>query len=151
MAALQKADVIHVPGNVGEKFTDMVTALAMPLEFPGRGQQVAGVGKSDARLVEGQRFAMITLQQRLVVEGVEMRRTALHEEKNDALGPRPKMRPFRRQRIFRPRLLLQHRRKGNGTEAQGRLFQHIAPSHHFRYKNSLAEITAWQSACQAIN
>ena len=108
VATLQKADVIHVPGDMGEKFTHMMTALAMLFEFPGRSQQVAGVSKGNARFIKGQRLTVIALEKRFVFEGVHVRRTALHEKKNDTLGLRLKMRLFRRQRILCVCLLLQH-------------------------------------------
>ena len=122
VCAVDKTDVIHMPCHVREQFTDHVTALAVRFELPGRGQQVAGFGEGYLRLVKRQRLAVIALEQWLVLEGVHVRRAAFHEQKNDALGPRPEMRTLGRQRILR----LQQRRQRQRPKAEGGLLQHVA-------------------------
>ena len=138
VCAVDKTDVIHMPRHVREEFANHVTALAVRLELPRRGQQVAGLGEGYLRLVKRQRLPVITLEQWLVLEGVHVRRAAFHKQKNDALGPRPEMRTLGRQRILR----LQQRRQRQRPKAEGGLLQHVAAGGHFKYRNSLDDTNA---------
>ena len=52
-----------------------------------RAQQVARLARHDARLGERQRLAVVPLQERLVIERVDLRRPPVHEQENHALGP----------------------------------------------------------------
>ena len=126
--AVDETDVIDMPCDIGKQLADLVPALAIRLELPRRGKEVAGLGKGDLRLGKRQRFAVIALQQRLVLKSVHVRRTAFHEQENDALGPRPEMRTPSRQRILR----LQHRGQRQRAEAEGGLFEHVTARGHFR-------------------
>ena len=56
-----------------------------------RAQQVARFAGDDARLGERQRLAVVALQKRLVIKGVDLRRPSVHEQKEDALRPRRKV------------------------------------------------------------
>ena len=86
-------------GQVREKLADRDAALAVLLEFERRAQQVAGLARNDARLGERQGLAVVAIEERLVIEGVDLRGAAMHEQEDDALGPRGKMRRARGQRI----------------------------------------------------
>ena len=55
-------------------------------ELPGRFQQLAIALAAGL----GRRFAVVALQRRLVVERIDVRRAALHEHEDHALGPRRK-------------------------------------------------------------
>ena len=118
VGAMNETDVIHMPRDVGKQFAYFVTALAIRLELPRRGEEVAGLGEGHLRLGKRQRLAVVALQQRLVLEGVHVRRAAFHEQENDALGPRPEMWPLGRQRILR----LQHRGQRQRAEAERGIF-----------------------------
>ena len=54
--------------------------------FQRRSQQVAGLGRNHARLGERQRLAVVALEQRLVVERIDLRRPAVHEQEDHPLG-----------------------------------------------------------------
>ena len=62
-------------------------ALAVLPELPGRAEQRPGLGELDAGLRERQGLAVVALEQRLVVERVDVRRPPLHEQEDDPLGP----------------------------------------------------------------
>ncbi len=83
---LDEADVVDVLGDLGEQVADPGAALAVLLKAPGRLEQVEGFAGYDLGAREGQGLAMVTLQERLVIEGVHLRRSAVHEEEDDALG-----------------------------------------------------------------
>ena len=77
-------------------------ALAVPPELPGGGEELAGPIELDPRLLEREGLAVVALEQRLVVEGVDLRRPAAHEEEDDPLGPGRKVRGTQSQRVRQP-------------------------------------------------
>ena len=93
---LRRADGFHnrdIVGNslkVGKKFGDFRAAFAALGKFVGRTQQARHAldeGKALAfHELLGNKFAVVLLQLGLVVEHVQVRRRARHEEINDALG-----------------------------------------------------------------
>ena len=96
------AQVIDVPRHVGEQFAHRDSAFAVLAKLPGRFQQPAGVpfGESE-RSLEWQRLAVITVEQGLRIEGIQMRRPAVHEHEDHALGAGREMRLLRRHGIGR--------------------------------------------------
>ena len=82
------AEVVDVAGDLREKFADPEAALAVLRELPRRGEQIARRGELDAGLGEGQRLAVIASEQWLGIERIDVRRPALHEQKDHPLGPR---------------------------------------------------------------
>ena len=70
--ALHEAELIHDLRHVGEEFTHPGTALPVLAERPRAPQQVAGLGELHTRLGLRKWLAMVALQQRLVVEGVDL-------------------------------------------------------------------------------
>ena len=85
---LQEAEVVGARPHLRKQVADHRAALSIGTELPRRFPQVGGFGKLDARLGEGKRLARVTDQRGLVVEGIHMRRPAVHAEEDDALGPR---------------------------------------------------------------
>src|SRR4051812_3437819 len=79
--ATQDAQVVGMARDFGEQFGDPLAALAVLSEAPRRAEQPRA-GQPGAR--EG--LAVVGLQARLVVEGVNVRGAAFHAEKNDSLG-----------------------------------------------------------------
>ena len=59
----------------------------------------APVLRSVGRLAVRQRLAVVLRQHRLGIEGIDVRRAAVHEEEDDALGLAGKRRRFGRQRV----------------------------------------------------
>jgi hypothetical protein len=86
MQALDEAEVVDHLRHVGEELAHPSAALPVLTERPGAAQQVAGLGELHAWLGLRERLAVVPLQERLVVEGVDLRRTAMHEEEDHALG-----------------------------------------------------------------
>jgi hypothetical protein len=129
MERMDKAEIIHAACHAGEKRTDPGAAGAMPVKAPGGAEQIARAGERHAWTVERIRPAMIALQERLVIEGVNVGRAAFHEQEDDTLGPRCMMPRPRRERIeARLRLggfLGQKRRQSERAEADGALAQHF--------------------------
>ena len=126
VGAVDETNVIHMPRDIGKQLADFVSALTVRLELPRRGKEIAGLGKGHLRFGKRQRLAVVALKQRFVLEGVHVRRAAFHEQENDALGPRPKMRTLGRQRILR----LQHGGQRQRAKAEGGLFKHVAAGLH---------------------
>ena len=83
---------------MGKQVTDPRTALSIRLKFPRRWPKVAGFCELDSGFVKGEWFAGVAAQGGLVVKRVHVRRATVHEEENNALGARRKMRATRRQR-----------------------------------------------------
>src|SRR5215475_3879476 len=91
--------VVNTGTHVRKQVTHFDTALAIMLELPRRLHQASHLGliKSE-RSLEGQRFSIVQCQAWFGIEGIDMRRSSMHEEKNDTLGPGGEMAGFGRQR-----------------------------------------------------
>ena len=93
---MDEAQIIHVARHVREKFGDPMSRLAMPGKIPQRlhhalqAAPLAGVG-DHARVVESDHFSVLLLEERLVIERVDVAWTALHEKEDDALRTRAVM------------------------------------------------------------
>ena len=61
---------------------------AVPGELPGRPEEVAGPRELHAGLRKGERLPVVALEERLVIEGVDVGGSALHEEEDDPFRPR---------------------------------------------------------------
>ena len=90
-------NVVDVPGNVGEYLADFDAALAMFLEAKRRRKRRPGAPLG-AQIRHRQLPAGVAQQGRLRIEGVDVGRSAIHEEMNDALGLAGIMRRARGQR-----------------------------------------------------
>ena len=116
---LTHAQLVGVLGQLGEQLGDPQAALAVLAETPRRAQQLGRWARGPA-----DRLAVVGGQLRLVVEGIDVRRPALHAQEDDALRPRREVRLLRRQR---DRALLRRpgREAGEGevAEAGGGRFQ----------------------------
>jgi hypothetical protein len=114
------AEVIDALRNVGKQFTDLDATLAVLLELPRRLEQIARGGELDTRLGKRQVLAVALLQFRLRVEGVDLRGAPLHEQENDALGPRGEVRILGGEGLgglSRRLFARQHRGQGQVTES----------------------------------
>ena len=74
-------------GGSGEQFADGDSALAVLFELEGGLHDRAGLALG-AEVAGGDRLAVILREQRFVVEGIDLRRAAVHEEMDDLLGAR---------------------------------------------------------------
>ena len=89
---MDEAQVIHAPVEVGEQFRAPVAALAVAVELPQRLHHAVvtaagpGVGQHPG-IVERKHLAVIGGEAGLVVEAVHLADAALHEDKDDPLGP----------------------------------------------------------------
>src|SRR5262249_23016189 len=66
------AQIIRDSPNLGKQIAHPRTALAILLEREGRLQQIARLRREARSLGKGERFAVVALQQRLVVERVNL-------------------------------------------------------------------------------
>ena len=95
-----KAQVVGHPGRVRQQLAHPRAGLAVPGELERRpGQRQGGLvaGHAGEPLAHadggGEVLAVHLVQQRLVVEQVQLRRPAGHEQVDDPLGPRRQVRP----------------------------------------------------------
>ena len=81
------ADVVDDAGDVGQQFGDFGTALTMFFELEGTGQQLSagrvGEAECDVALV---RLAVVLGELGLGIQQVDVRRAAVHEERDHRLG-----------------------------------------------------------------
>ena len=96
MQALDQAQVVDHFGDFGKDFADPLSAFSVLRKAIGTFHQIAGLGKLHTWLLTGIGFAVITPKGRLVIEGVDLRRSTVHEQKDDPLRTRCKSRePWR--------------------------------------------------------
>ena len=86
-------------GGVREQLADLDAALAVLLELERRGERGAGLALG-RQVRHRQGLAGVFVQRRLGVERIDVGGPAVHEQVDDALGLRRKMRQPRRQRIL---------------------------------------------------
>ena len=80
-----------MPCNIGKKLANHMAALPMRAELPRGFKKVACGCELNFRFIVGERFAMIAIEHSFLFKGIHMRGSALHEEKNHALGFGSKM------------------------------------------------------------
>lgn len=99
---LNECDVIDTPAHTRVETDRSPTSagFAVLSKLPGTAQQVARLGKLDPRLFNGQWLAVESAQFRFVVEGIDVRGPAMHEQKNDAFRAGWKMARMAEQRIL---------------------------------------------------
>ena len=106
-------DVVGELRGAGEDLADFEAALAVGLELEGRGKRRAGLAFG-AEVFVGQLLTGVFCERGLGVERVHMRRPAVEEEVDDALGPPGEVRSLRRERAHR---LRRARRRQQAREA----------------------------------
>ena len=84
------AEVVDVLGGFREDLTDLDAAFAVLLEPERRGQAARGFPLR-RQVSLGQHLAFVLLQERLGIEGVDLRRTTVQVDVNDVLGFRREM------------------------------------------------------------
>ena len=125
----QDAEVIHTLRHVGKQFADRKPAFAVVFEGPRRFQKRGRRRKLNPRLLSRIGLAVIAIQQGLGIKGVDLRRSAFHQQKNHALGPRRKMGPLGSHRIdccSRCAGLREQGRGGEPAKSHGGSLQHPA-------------------------
>ena len=90
--ALDEAQVIYSLRDMREEIAHPCAGFAVLLKLPRTREKIFCLRKLHARFREWKRLAVITLKQRLVVEGVDLRRSAMHEQEDDALRTRNEVR-----------------------------------------------------------
>ena len=96
--AVDEAEVIDLPGNVREELRNQLAAFTVAFEAPGRFHHPLRSHLAAARDAKLDLLPVVLIKARLVVEGVYLARSALHEDEDDALRPRSEMRFLRCQR-----------------------------------------------------
>src|SRR5713101_8225992 len=87
-----EANVVHLLGELRKEIADPSAALAVLLELPWRLEQIEGLARDDLGALEGQRPAVVAREKRLIVEGVDLRRAAVHKEEDHTFGARGEVR-----------------------------------------------------------
>src|SRR5439155_11595805 len=94
------AQIVGVPGDVREQLAHWKSALAVPAKLPRRLEQASRTAfRKRERTLEGQRFAVIAIEQRLGIERIHVRWAAVHEHEDHTPGSRSEVRLLRRRRI----------------------------------------------------
>ena len=118
---MDEGQFVGVPGDMGKEIAHRRARLSVLAEFPRALEQVLRLAELQTRFVEGQRLAVILDELRLVVERVNRRRAAVHEQEDDTFHPRLVPGQWRRRRGANQ--LVSHRRK---SESGGRRFQEVS-------------------------
>ena len=87
--------IIDVSRSFCEEFANFSTALTGLLKPEGRPHGCAGFSFS-AKTRRRKRFPMILVQHRFWIEGIDLRRSTVHEQMHNALCLGSKVRRFRR-------------------------------------------------------
>src|SRR5688572_28214930 len=74
MHRLDETELVSESADLWKQVTDHRSALTVGAKFPGRGTQIPGLRKLDARLFERQRLSGIAGKGRLIIESVHVRR-----------------------------------------------------------------------------
>ena len=122
---LDETKIVDDACDIGKQLADPGSALAVLLKLPGRFEEVEGFAGNDLWTLEGKWFPVVALQERLVVEGVDLRRPSVHEQENDSLCPSREVGCLRGQWVGavqgvtdrRPGLLAQQSCEGQSAEA----------------------------------
>ena len=85
-------NIVGVVADVREQVADQQSRFAARLELPRAGEQVAGLGELDSRFLAGVWLAIVLLERGLVIKRIDLRRPAVHEQEDDALGLRLEVR-----------------------------------------------------------
>ena len=130
------AQVVGARPDVRKELAYLQTGLAELAELPRRGQQLSRLAQIELR----RGLAVILSEAGLGIECIDLRRSAGHEEKDHALGPRREMRPPGRQRIGARVVrrggragcfIGQQRRQSQRAEPCARSSQHLAASRQY--------------------
>ncbi len=105
------ADVVDAAADLGVKLRDLDARLAVALEPERRGHHLPALPAAGLDRI-GRVLPLVVLQGGLGVERIDVRRPAVHEQEDQALGPRREVRRVRRQRVERDGRLLGPRRGG---------------------------------------
>ena len=87
ITGVHHAEVINPRGQPWKQLADPQTTLTVLPESPRRPQQVLGRIELDPWLCEWKRLTVITIEQRLPVKGIDLRRSAGHQQEDDPFGP----------------------------------------------------------------
>jgi hypothetical protein len=90
-------DLVDARGDMREEFADLDAGL--PVFFERERRAVGGAGFALGLEIERERFAVVFVQRRFGVEGVDLGRTAVGENVDDAFGLGGEMRGARREGV----------------------------------------------------
>ena len=104
---VQERHIIDAGRKVGEQITDPLATIPMLLEVPaGLDNPALALATTTPERLHIDRFAIHPLHCRLVIEGVDVARAAVHVEENDAGCLGIEVRILRRQRVDEFRLAI---------------------------------------------
>ena len=96
LKAVEKTEVIDMPGCLGKQVRDPSTRIAMLTEVPGglqyplRRSPLPGIGDHPG-IIKWHLLAIAGCQQRLEIERVDLAGPPLHKQEDNPLGPRSVM------------------------------------------------------------
>jgi hypothetical protein len=131
-----EAKIVHASGDVREQFADGRAALAVAGEAPWGSEQIPRLRSLQLWLGERERLALHLGELRLRIEQVHVRWAAGHEEEDDALRFRGKLRRLHRERVGGGRIrrecaaeraFVEQAREAEHAEAVRKLAEHLAP------------------------
>jgi hypothetical protein len=138
MHGADDAEIVDGIAHSREDLRDRDSALAAAAKSKGRSHQGAR-GPVGPDLGAGERFAVVASQRRFGVEGVDLGKTAIEEEKDDVLGPGREMRIPKGQRLvsgcFRQQAGHSHRTEPGPHERQHFTSVHFGLLSFQQYKN----------------
>jgi hypothetical protein len=88
----QHAQSIGVLCDVREQFADAEATLAMLMKSPWGFEEISLLGEHHSGQFERGRFAIIALEQRFWIKGIDVGRPTFHKHEDDSLGAGWKMR-----------------------------------------------------------
>ena len=103
---MQDAKIVDLPRGLGEQLGNLTSGLPVTSKLPGglhhalRRSPFTCLGDR-TRIVKRHHLVMLLREQRLVIERIDVTRSALHEQEDDALGARLKVWLLVHQRIGR--------------------------------------------------
>ncbi len=124
----QDAYLVNAFAEVREELTDLQPALAVFAELERRAQE-PGVLIVLFGEFRGNRLTVILGQHWLGIEGIDVGRSAVQEQKNDVLGLGREMGRLRAKRRFRLSLLFEQAGQAQHSKSASEGFERLATSH----------------------
>ena len=138
MRTVEQTEIVGMSGQMRIQIRQRQPALAVLLKRPGGRLQfaVAAAGGSLTQLAG--LFAFVLFESRLVVERIDVRRSAPHAQENDSFRSGGKVRLFRRKRVgvspfdrgFLGGRLGRQSGEGEITESAGSRLKHLTAREH---------------------
>ena len=127
--------VVHAGGQIWKQLAHVGSTLAVLPELVGRRQDLVADIENSGRRLERDCLSVFSFEPGLGIEGVDLRRPAIHEQKNDGPGFRLIVWKARGQGVPLGEggrggdFIRDEVREGQASEAVGALAQHLSSAH----------------------